>query len=84
MVFYLEYVRRSERPLLDYLADRVTDLDLDKRDEMATAYHIIISTLKLHGKSAWHDLGRFFTKIFNGCRDFLSLTPGNIEIAVCQ
>jgi hypothetical protein len=84
-----------------YLADRVTDLDLDKRtmelvledflktqqdlrEEMAATYHSIISTVKLHGKSAWHYLGSFFTKIFNGCRDFLSLTPGNIEMAVSQ
>ena len=75
MVFYLEYVRRSERPLLDYLADRVTDLDLDKRDEMATAYHIIISTVKLHGKSAWHYLGSFFTK---------SLTDAGISLTLHQ
>ena len=43
--------------------------------EMAAAYHSIISTVKLHGKSAWHFLGTFFTKIFNGCRDFFNLVP---------
>lgn len=52
--------------------------------EMAAAYHSIISTVKLHGKSAWHFLGTFFTKIFNGCRDFFNLTPGNIEMAVAK
>ena len=84
-----------------YLADCVTDLDLDKCaielvlgdflktqqvlcEEMATTYHSIISTVKLHGKSVWHYLGSIFTKIFNGCLDFLSLTPRNIEMAVCQ
>lgn len=52
--------------------------------EMAATYHSIISTVKLHGKSAWHFLGTFFTKIFNGCRDFFNLTPGNIEMAVAN
>lgn len=56
----------------------------DEGVEMATTYHSIISTVKLHGKSAWNFLGTFFKKIFNGCRDFLCLTPGNIEMAVCQ
>lgn len=56
----------------------------DEGVEMAATYHSVISTVKLHGKSAWNFLGTFFTKIFNGCRDFLSLTPGNIEMAVCQ
>lgn len=53
----------------------------DEGVEMAATYHSIISTVKLHGKSAWSFLGTFFTKIFNGCRDFFSLTPGNIEMA---
>ena len=104
---------------IDYLADRVTNLDLDKRAmelvledflkaqqsrldeetrkrkialhfgsdegvEMAATYHSIISTVKLHGKSAWNCLGTFFQKIFNGYRDFICLTPGNIKMAVCQ
>lgn len=51
----------------------------DEGVEMAATYHSIISTVKLHGRSAWHFLGAFFTKIFNGCRDFFSLTPENIE-----
>ena len=41
-----------------------------------STYHSLISTVKLHEKSAWHYLGSFFTKSFNGCRDFLSLTRG--------
>lgn len=53
----------------------------DEGVEMAATYHSVISTVKLHGKSAWNFLGTFFTKIFNGCRDFFSLTPGNIEMA---
>lgn len=56
----------------------------DEGVEMAATYHSIISTVKLHGKSAWDFLGTFFTKIFNGCRDFFSLTPENIEMAICQ
>ena len=30
---------------------------------------------KMQGKSAWEYLGKFFTKIFNGCKDFISLRP---------
>ena len=56
----------------------------DEGVEMAATYHSVISTVKLHGKSVWNYLGTFFTKIFNGCRDFFCLTPGNIEMAVCQ
>ena len=52
--------------------------------EMAATYHSIITTVKLHGKSAWSFLGTFFKKIFNGCRDFACLTPGNIEMAICH
>ena len=53
----------------------------DEGVEMAAAYHSVISTVKLHGMSSWHFLGEFFQKIFNGCRDFLSLTPLNIGLA---
>lgn len=49
--------------------------------EMAVAYHSVISTVKLHGMSCWRYLGEFFKKIFNGCRDFFSLTPENIGMA---
>ena len=49
--------------------------------EMAVAYHSVISTVKLHGMSCWRYLGEFFKNIFNGCRDFLSLTPANIGLS---
>ena len=52
--------------------------------EMAATYHSIISTVKMHGRSAWEYLGKFFTKIFNGCRDFVSLQPDKIGLAICQ
>lgn len=48
---------------------------------VAAAYHSIISTVKLQGKSTWDYLGEFFKHIFNGCRDFVNLTPQNIELA---
>ena len=56
----------------------------DEGAEMAATYHSIISTVKMQGKSAWEYLGKFFTKIFNGCRDFVSLRPDKIGLAVCQ
>lgn len=49
--------------------------------EMAVAYHSVISTVKLHGMSCWRHLGEFFKNIFNGCRDFFSLTPANIGLS---
>lgn len=52
--------------------------------EMAATYHSIISTVKMQGRSAWEYLGKFFTKIFNGCRDFFSLRPDKIGLAICQ
>ena len=56
----------------------------DEGVEMAATYHSIISTVKMQGKSAWEYLGKFFTKIFNGCRDFFSLRPDKIGLAICQ
>lgn len=56
----------------------------DEGVEMAATYHSVISTVKMHGRSAWEFLGKFFTNIFNGCRDYLSLSPKNIGLALCQ
>ena len=56
----------------------------DEGAEMAATYHSIISTVKMQGKSAWEYLGKFFTKIFNGCKDFISLRPDKIGLAICQ
>ena len=56
----------------------------DEGAEMAATYHSIISTVKMQGRSAWEYLGKFFTKISNGCRDFFSLRPDKIGLAICQ
>ena len=56
----------------------------DEGSEMAATYHSIISTVKMQGRSAWEYLGKFFTKIFNGCSDFFSLRPDKIGLAICQ
>ena len=56
----------------------------DEGAEMAATYHSIISTVKMQGRSAWEYLGKFFTKIFNGCRDFFSLRTDKIGLAICQ
>ena len=55
-------------------------IDLDK-DPSEITYHSIISTVKMQGRSAWEYLGKFFTKIFNGCRDFFSMRPNKFS---CQ
>ena len=62
----------------------VPDGGSDEGAEMAANYHSIIRTVKMQGRSAWEYLGKFFTKIFNGCKDFISLRPGNIGLATCQ
>ena len=56
----------------------------DEGAESAAVYHSLISTVKLQGRFAWDYLGKFFTGISNGCRDFLSLAPQNMNLAVCQ
>ena len=56
----------------------------DEGVEMAATYHSIISTEKMQGRSAWEYLGKFFTKIFNGCRDFIGLRPDKIGLAISQ
>ncbi len=56
----------------------------DEGAKMAATYHSIISTVKMQGRSAWDYLGKFFVNIFNGCRDFFSLRPDNIGLAICQ
>lgn len=50
----------------------------DEGAKMVATYHSIISTVKMQGLSAWEYLGKFFTKTFNGCKDFLSLRPDKI------
>lgn len=37
---------------------------------MAAVYHSVISTVKLQSKLVWDYLGKFFRRVFNGCRDF--------------
>lgn len=72
----------SERTIRKLTTQRNSMLHFgsDEGVEMAATYHSVISTVKLHGMSAWNYLGEFFKKIFNGCRDFLSLTPANIGL----
>lgn len=89
------YIKDGRYPISNNLAERAVRPFTTKRKnslhfgsdegaEIAAVYHSIISTVKLQGRSAWDYLGKFFTGIFNGCRDFLSLTPQNIDLTVCQ
>ena len=74
---------RSIRPLTTQ-RNSMLHFGSDEGAEMAATYHSIISTVKMQGRSAWEYLGKFFTKIFNGCRDFVSLQPDKIGLAICQ
>lgn len=74
---------RTIRPLTTQ-RNAIHHFGSDEGVEMAATYHSIISTVKMQGKSAWEYLGKFFTKIFNGCKDFISLRPDKIGLAICQ
>ena len=73
----------AERTLRKLTTQRNNSLHYgsDEGVELAVAYHSVISTVKLHGMSCWTYLGKKKKKIFNGCRDFFSLTPANIGLA---
>ena len=47
----------------------------DEGVEMVATYHSLISTVKMQGRFVWEFLSKFFTNIFNGCRDYLNLSP---------
>lgn len=89
------YLKDGNYPIDNNLAERVIrklttqrnsmlHFGSDEGVEMAATYHSVISTVKMQGKSAWEFLGKFFTNIFNGCRDYSSLSPRNIGLALCQ
>lgn len=62
----------AERAVRPFTTKRKNSLHFssDEGAEIAAVYHSIISTVKLQGGSTWDYLGKFFTGIFNGCRDF--------------
>ena len=74
---------RAIRPLATQ-RNSMLHFGIDEGAEMADTYHSIISTVKMQGRSAWEYLGKIFTKIFNGCRDFFSLRPDKIGLAICK
>lgn len=74
---------RAVRPLTTQ-RNNMLHFGSDEGAKMAATYHSIISTVKLQGRSAWDYLGKFFVNIFNGCRDFFSLRPDKIGLAICQ
>lgn len=63
------YAERAIRPLTTQ-SNSMLHFGSDEGAEMAATYHSKISTVKMQGRSVWEYLGRFFAKIFNGCRDF--------------
>lgn len=67
----------AERTIRHLTTQRNSMLHLGSAEgaEMAATYHGIFSTVKLQGRSAWEYLGKSFTKIFNGCRNLVSMRP---------
>ena len=89
------YLDDGELPIDNNLAERTIRKLTTQRNnslhygsdagvEMAATYHSVISTVKLHGSSAWDFIGTFFKNIFNGCRDYAGMVPGKIALANSQ
>ena len=92
---FFAYLQDGELPLDNNLAERVIrkltiqrnnslHYGSDEGAKMAATYHSVISTVKLHGGSAWEYIGTFFKNIFNGCRDYVNMVPGKLAMATCQ
>ena len=86
------YLQDGDLPIDNNLAERTIRKLTTQRNnsyhygsdagaKMAAVYHSVISTVKLHGSSAWDFIGTFFKKIFNGCRDYASMVPARIALA---
>ena len=89
------YLNDGELPIDDNLAGRTIRKLTTQRNnshhygsdagaEMATTYHSVIGTVKLHGSSIWNFIGTFFKNIFNGCRDYVNMVPDKITLATSQ
>ena len=59
-------------------------LGSDVGAEMAATYHSVIGTVKLHGSSFWEFIGAFFKNVFNGCRDYVNMTPDKITLVTSR
>ena len=89
------YLDDGELPIDNNLAERTIRKLTTQRNnslhygsdagaEMATTYHSVIGTVKLHGSSIWNFIGTFFKNIFNGCRDYVNMVPDKITWAASQ
>ena len=89
------YLQDGDLPIDNNLAERTIRKLTTQRNnsyhygsdtgaEMAATYHSVISTVKLHGSSAWDFIGDFFKKILNGCRDYANMVPARIALATSQ
>lgn len=56
----------------------------DAGAEIAATYHSVIGTVKFHGSSFWNFTGTFFKNIFNGCWDYVNMTPDKSLLATSQ
>ena len=89
------YLQDGALPIDNNLAERVIrKLTIQRNNslhygscegaKMAATYHSVMSTVRLHGGSAWDFIGTFFKNIFNGCRDYVNMVPGRITMGTCQ
>lgn len=52
----------------------------DEGAEMATAYHSIVETVKLCGKSVWHFLGDLYKKVIDKDTDIRTCLTQNLGL----
>ena len=92
---YFAYLQDGDLPIDNNLAERTIRKLTTRRNnschygsdtgaEMAATYHCVISTVKLHGSSAWDFIGTFFKKIFNGCRGYVKMVSARIALVTSQ
>lgn len=74
----------AERAFRPWAMKRKTTLQFgsDEGAEMAAAYHSIVETVKMCGRSVWHCFGDFFNKVIDKKVDIKSCLPHNLGLSL--
>ena len=74
----------AERAFRPWAMKRKTTLQFgsDEGAETAAAYHSIVETVKMCGRSVWHYFGDFFNKVIDKKVDIKSCLPHNLGLSL--
>lgn len=74
----------AERAFRPWAMKRKTTLQFgsDEGAEMAAAYHSIVETVKMCGRSVWHFFGDFFKKVIDKNTDIGQCLPQNLGLSL--